>query len=208
MEEWGTRLLSPQRRTENWLHGWNGESVTELYPLFVQRLKDPDWCTAIEHAVYWSVRSDASQVGPDGGCILLQTTFERLAWQVLVIDKRSLSEEGFSRMQAADQVRLLLSACSIPLDIPPHLIEIQKAAKERNWRDGPQAFVETRNRLVHPPKKAGKSPGDWPTNEVYDLGKLYLDLLILSLCGYKGLYSDRTKPRHVRVTPDRVPWAS
>src|ERR1035437_3946331 len=61
------------------------------------RTRDPDWRATIEHAVYWNVRSETSLVDPDGGCILLQTTLERLAWQLLVIDGKSLSEDGFSR---------------------------------------------------------------------------------------------------------------
>ena len=171
------------------------------------RTRDPDWRATIEHAVYWNVRSETSLVDPDGGCILLQTTLERLAWQLLVIDGKSLSEDGFSKMQAADQLRLLLSMSSIPLEIPPRLTELQKAAKEFNWPDGPQAFVAIRNRLVHPPKTKGRQGRTWPYFEAYVLGKWYLDLVILSACKYEGLYANRTKiPRWVGEV-ERVPWS-
>src|ERR1035437_8444321 len=83
-------------------------------------------------------------------------------------------------MQAPDQLRLLLSMSSIPLEIPPRLTELQKAAKEFNWPDGPQAFVAIRNRLVHPPKTKGRQGRTWPYFEAYVLGKWYLDLVNLS----------------------------
>lgn len=208
MEEWGIRQVSPWHRGTNWLDECNGTCMVELYPLFVERMRDPDWCATIKQTIYWNHRSEMTFVGPDGGCILLQTVLERLAWQLFVIDKRSLSEEGFSKLPAADQLRLLISASSIPLEIPPQLTDLQKAAKEFNWNDGPQAFVTIRNRLVHPPKTKGSLGKEWPYYEAYLLGKWYLDLVILNTCKYKGLYANRTKiPRSVGEV-ERVPWAS
>lgn len=207
MEEWGTHLVSPWHRGKNWLDEHNGDCIAELYPLFVKRMKNPDWREAIEQSIYWNARSEMSFVGPDGGCILLQTVLERLAWQVLVIDKRSLSEDGFSKLPAADQLRLLLSTSSIPLEIPQHLTDLQKTAKERNWSDGPQAFVTVRNRLVHPPKAKMRRGKSWPYYEAYLLGKWYLDLVILSACQYKGLYANRTKIRRWVGEVEPVPWA-
>jgi hypothetical protein len=208
MEEWGIRQVSPWHRGKNWLDEHNGHCMAELYPLFVQRMKDPDWREAIEQSIYWNVRSEMSFVGPDGGCILLQTVLGRLAWQVLVIDKRSLSEDGFSKLPAADQLRLLLSACSIPLEIPQHLTDLQKMANEQNWSDGPRAFVAVRNRLVHPPKAKMRRGRSWPYYQAYLLGKWYLDLVILSTCQYKGLYANRTRIRRWIGEVEPVPWAS
>lgn len=208
MEEWGIRQVSPWHRGTNWLDECNGDCMVELYPLFVERMKDQGWHEAIGQAIYWNHRSEMTFVGPDGGCILVQTILERLAWQLLVIDRRSLSEVGFSKLPAADQLRLLASACSIPLEIPSQLTELQKAVKEFNWNDGPQAFVEIRNRLVHPPKKKGKRGKRYPYYEAYLLGKWYLDLVILSTCKYQGLYANRTKIPRWPGDVERVPWAS
>lgn len=208
MEEWGTRVVSPWHRGTNWLDELHGNCMVELFPLFVSRMKNLDWRDAIKHSVYWNVRSETSLVGPDGGCILLQTTLERLAWHVLVIERRSLSEDGFSKLQAADQLRLLLSACSIPLEIPQHLTDLQSLAKQLNWADGPQAFVTVRNRLVHPPNSKSRREKSWPYYEAHALGKWYLDLVVLSSCGYVGAYADRTKIHRRVGEVEPVPWAA
>lgn len=206
MEEWGTRMVSPWRRTTNWLDEHYGNGMVELFPGFVRRMADPDWKAALEYAIYWYIRSDTNFVGPDGACILLQAALERLAWHVLVRDRRSLSEHGFSKLPAADQLRLLLAALSVPLDMSAELDDLQATARELNWVDGPQAFVEIRNRLVHPPK-IGRTEKELPYYDAFQLAKWYVELVILSACGYTGKYSNRTRRNRWIGQVEPVPWA-
>jgi hypothetical protein len=206
MEEWGTRTLSRWFRGSNWLDEHHGKCMVELFPDFMQLvMKSPEWKDAIQVAIYWYVRADTNLVGPDGACVLLQAALERLAWHVLVRDRHSLSEDGFSKLPAADQLRLFLSALLIPLQLPAGLLKLNKAAKAFNWQDGPQAFVEIRNRIVHPPKGARQANG-LPYYDAYRLSKWYLELAILSACGYKGVYSNRTRERLWVGEVEPVPW--
>jgi len=206
MEELGTRKASPKKVSYNWLDFHHGDCMVELFPMFVGRMADPSWQEALRHALYWYVRADTNLVGPDGGCFLLQAALERLAWHVLVRDRQSLSEDGFSRLPAADQLRLLLSALDVPLAIPPGLAELAKVGRGFNWIDGPQAFVGVRNELVHPPKLK-KQPVKLPYYEAYTLGKWYVELILLSACGYRGKYSNRTNLRRSVGEVEDVPWA-
>lgn len=206
MEEWGTRKVSRWCRGSNWLDEHHGNCMVELFPGFMKLLaKSAEWKDAIQIATYWYIRADTNLVGPDGSCILLQAALERLAWHVLVRDRCSLSEDGFSRLTAADQLRLLLSALSIPLDLPPGLVDLCHAAKAATWSDGPQAFAGVRNRIVHPPKRGQQTTG-LPYYDAYRLAKWYLDLAILSLCGYQGVYSNQTKERRWTGQVEPVPW--
>lgn len=206
MEEWGTRTLSRWCHGSNWLDEHHGKCIVELFPDFMQLImKSPEWKDAIQVAIYWYVRADTNFVGPDGACVLLQAALERLAWHVLVRDQHSLSEDGFSKLPAADQLRLFLSMLSIPLQLPPGLLKLHKAAKAFNWQDGPQAFVEIRNRIVHPPK-GGRQASGLPYYDAYRLSKWYLELAILSACGYKGVYSNRTRERLWIGEVEPVPW--
>jgi len=205
MEELGTRKVSPKKVSSNWLDFHHGSCMVELFPQFAERMSDLSWQEALRHALYWYVRADTNLVGPDGGCFLLQAALERLAWHVLVRDRQSLSEDGFSRLPAADQLRLLLSALNVPLGIPKGLSELQQAGKALNWSDGPQAFVAVRNRLVHPPKPNRSSP-KLPYFEAYTLGKWYVELVLLSACAYKGKYSNRTKLHRWVGEVENVPW--
>jgi hypothetical protein len=129
MEELGTRKVSPKKVSSSWLDFHHGNCMIELFPRFVARLADLSWQEALRHALYWYVRADTNLVGPDGGCFLLQAALERLAWHLLVRDRKILSEDGFSRLPAADQLRLLLSALKVPLAIPPGLVEMEKSER-------------------------------------------------------------------------------
>lgn len=208
MEEWGNRQVSRWSIGSNWLDAHHGKCMVELFPGFMQLIAaSPDCKAAIEHAVYWYVRADTNLIGPDGACVLLQAALERFAWHVLVRERRSLSEDGFSKLPAADQLRLLLAALSIPLPLPPGLVELQRCAKDLNWVDGPQAFVEIRNRIVHPPKRAQQAKG-LPYYDAYRLAKWYLELVILSSCRYAGDYANQTLEHRWVGEVERVPWAS
>jgi hypothetical protein len=99
MEEWGTRQVSRWSIGTNWLDAHHGKCMVELFPGFMKLMAaSEDWKAAIHHAVYWYVRADVNLIGPDGACVLLQAALERLAWHVLVRERRSLSEEGFSKL--------------------------------------------------------------------------------------------------------------
>jgi hypothetical protein len=141
--------------------------------------------------------------------ILVQAALERLSWELLVRHKEILSADGFSRLPAADQIRLLLAQCSIPLSVPAALEEIIAAARQFNWNDGPQALVETRNKVIHPPKKEGagqKTKTVRPELPIYEaclLGQWYLELVLLRLFDFTGRYLNRT--RKWQCTDD-VPW--
>jgi hypothetical protein len=206
MEEWGTRKVSPWKRTSNWLDEHHGEGMVELFPGFVERMSDPDWRDAIEHAIYWYIRADTSLVGADGACILLQAALERLAWHVLVRDRRSVSEDGFHKLPAADQLRLLLTIMAIPLALPEEMCDLQERAREFNWTDGPQAFVDVRNRLVHPPKK-GRIEKGLPYYDAFRLAKWYVELILLKACNYSGVYSNRTRKHRAIGQVEPVPWS-
>ncbi len=208
MEEWGTGLLSSWTRGSNWLDEHHGTGMIELFPKFTKLVRSSDeWRKTIKQLIYWDVRSDTNLVGPDGSCILLQAALEHLAWQVLVRQKKSLSEDGFAKLPAADQLRLLLSTLSVPIGLPQDFTEVQALAKEFNWIDGPQAFVEIRNRLVHPPKNKNQNKR-LPYYEAYLIGKWYLELAVLSSCGYTGVYSNRTHKMRSVGDVERVPWSS
>lgn len=206
MEELGTRKVSPQKVSYNWLDYHHGGCMVDLFPKFIDLVADHSWHEALRHALYWYVRADTNLVGPDGACFLLQAALERLAWHVLVRDRQSLSEDGFSRLPAADQLRLLLSVMNVPLAIPPGLTELQQVGKGLNWNDGPQAFVGVRNELVHPPKLKRKAVR-LPYYEAYTLGKWYVELVLLSACGYKGKCSNRTNLRRTVGQVEDVPWS-
>ena len=67
--------------------------------------------------------------------------------------------------------------------------------KKFNW-DGPQAFSEVRNFLVHPGQKRkrfAKIRSPLPLAEVWKPGLWYIELVLLNFFGHTGAYAERFK---------------
>jgi hypothetical protein len=205
MEQWGTGRVSPWRDPSSWIDEHHGSPILELFQPFYEKLADETWKDALSHVVYWFQRAKTDSAGADGGCILLQASLERFAWHLLVREKASLSERAFDKLSAASRLRLMLDALAIPTAIPPGLQQLGAYAQPKNL-DGPEVLTFIRNRLVHPPKPTAVGE-KVPYYEAYSLAKWYLELAVLSVCGYKGEYSNRTRLRRWVGQVERVPWA-
>ena len=155
---------------------------------------------------YWYVLANDGASGIDASIILAQAALERLCWTVYVGTNGGLSKAGFKRLPAADQLRLLLARAGMPLSIPDELQELRKLARKSNW-DGADAFVNLRNSLVHPgqTKEADFYAGNVGL-EAWHLGMWYLELILLHLFDYNGVYSLRLKPGGWVGDVENVPW--
>lgn len=210
-EEWREWKTERWRRVGSWFNTLSCTGLVGAFPGFIERLNDETWKEPVELAINWYVESNMCAGGVEGGTIMVQAAFELLAWTLLVEDRKVLSEDGFQKIPASDKLRLLLSACGIPLLIPASMDELSKVASEFNWQDGPQAITEVRNALVHAsPKKRKKVLGGdaGVRHEAWWLGLWYLELVLLWLTGFREQYSNRLirngwKGQEVEL----VPWA-
>jgi len=205
MEQWGTGKVSPWRDPSSWVDEHHGGPILELFQPFCEKLADETWKDALSHVVYWFQRAKTDSAGADGGCILLQASLERFSWHLLVREQKLLSEKSFNKLSASGRLRLMLDALAIPTVIPPGLQELGMYAQPKNL-DGPAILTFIRNRLVHPPKPTPVQD-KVPYYEAYCLAKWYLELAVLSVCGYKGEYSNRTRFRRWVGQVEKVPWA-
>lgn len=165
-------------------------------------------------ALHWYVEANMCAGGVEGAVVLAQTSFELLAWTLLVEERRVLSEESFQpgKLPAMDKLRLLISACGIPLDIPSSLTQLVAFGKANGCSDGPQTLTQVRNTLVHSnPKKRRKlfDADSQVREEASDLSLWYLELIFLYLFGYRGEYSNRLRSGCWKGEEvETVPWAS
>jgi hypothetical protein len=204
MEQWGTGKVSPWRDPSSWLDNHHGEPIVELFDPFFKKLADPGWRDALSHVVYWFQRAETDSAGADGACILLQASLERFAWHLLVRERGSFSESAFNKLPAAKRLRLMLTALAIPTAVPEGLRQLKSYARAKNL-DGPEIFTFIRNRLVHPPKPSTVQERV-PYYEAYGLAKWYLELAVLSVCGFRGKYSNRTRSSRWVGQVENVPW--
>jgi hypothetical protein len=206
VDEWGISRVGPQDELSGCLDRYQIAALGELHPLFMRRMEDEAWADTVGHVIYWLRRSSLESAGPDGGIILLQATLERFAWHLLVREQEALSEPGFSRLTAADQLRLMLNALSLPKQVPAGLEELVTFAKA-NGLDAAEAFTRVRNRIVHPPKLRAKDEL-LPYYDAYLLGRWYAELAVLASCGYRGKYSNRTRKEQWVGQTEDVPWVN
>lgn len=211
-EEWRDWKIDRFLPVHRWINEFSTESLSTSFPGFLSRSTDEIWGEPIRLSLWWYMECNKHAGGLEGSMILAQSAFELLAWTLLVEDCRILSEDGLEKLPASDKLRLLLSQCKIPLAVPAQLIELQKLSKEHNWADGPHAVTEMRNSLVHPkPKKRRRVLDAEPIAifEAWNLATWYLELVLLWLFEYKGLYTNRLMRECSREEAvEQVPWAT
>lgn len=204
-EQWGNPLVERHRPVFSWFDVQHPQALSTVFPGFWQKWKDDTWTATLSDVIYWYCRSNSALSGTDGSLILAQTGLERLAWMYLVESKKSLSQDGFGKLPAADQIRLLLSQCGIPLGVPPTLPALSTLSRKYNL-DGPGAITEVRNSIVHPkPKRVLDASA--AIVETWRLSLWYFELVLLSLFGYSGEYGNRLRDRSVGEI-EKVPWAT
>jgi hypothetical protein len=207
-KQWNFRWCS---HVGMWMNRQNSDFLEKTLPGYWDRYKDSLWGDAIKLALAWYLESNRRASGMEASIILGQTALELLGWTTLVEDNKSISNQGFMDLPAADKIRLLLVNNYVPLGIPVHLVELGKAAKAYNWADGPECLVGVRNALVHPQLKNRKKIQSISASalyEVWNLGLWYLDLIFLRLFGYTAVYSNRLKRQCTYdETLEGVPWA-
>jgi len=123
---------------------------------------------------------------------------------------QKFSRTQFKKMKARGQISELLKTCGIPLTIPAHLSNLQAAGTLLGASDGPGEIVRIRNALVHPEEKnrAVISSTDAASRvEASELGLWYLEMVLLRLFGYNGVYYRRGLTGRLDEVREKVPWA-
>ncbi len=208
---WRCLRIDADAAHRSWFNQLSSEGFS-AFPGLVARLGDPTWNEPVRHALHWYIVCNKPRpVSIEGAIVLQQAAFELLAWTLLVEDHRVPSEDGIQKLPASDRIRLMLSTCDIPLDIPPDLSDLVNVAKAENWQDGPRATTEIRNAIVHAsPKKRARILAHGPNarTDAWTLGQWYLELVLLHLFGYTGHYSNRLRRSGWRGTEvEPIPWA-
>jgi hypothetical protein len=206
-EEFGVRRVSAWKYVRSCFDPHHTGMLAALFLGFNNRMKDPLWSEDMLHAVYWYLESNAHVGGTDGSLMLGQVGLELLSWNYLVEDKENLTPNGFNKLDASDQFRLLISLCGIPLDVPAALTHLDRFAKAENF-DGPGAITDIRNKIVHPGKRSKKPrPATMEIYEARELALWYIELVLLHLFQYRDIYASRVSGARWAGEVGRVPWA-
>jgi len=194
----------------SWFPRLHPEEMTTAWYGFSQRWRSADWQYSLKIAVHWYVEANSGAGAIEGSIVLTQTALELLGWAFLVEDQNLFSTKDFKKFTGAEKIRSLLRHLRIPERIPSELKSLQAASTAFKVSDGPGVVVAIRNGIVHPRKAKRDSVAStlprarW---EAMQLGLWFLELAILHLSSYAGVYYNRLKKGYPSGVVEKVPWA-
>jgi hypothetical protein len=224
-QHWDSRAGLSWRGVSSWFPECENGVLAQLLPGFLKWWRSWDEDIA-NTALHWYLESNINAGALEGSIVLTQVALDLIAWTLFVEQEEVFSKTAFNNFKASDQLRKLLSKFKISTKLPPdweaesipelykhfaqqpqllqNLVEMSKK-DENKWVDGPDAFIKFRDGIVHAKKREiVLNAESGATYEVCCLGRWYLELVLLALCGYQGKYVNRLLiPRQ---SPEFVPW--
>jgi hypothetical protein len=206
---WRIPRITPWRYVDTWFPYRTSEDLNGISQVllgFMEKCEDPAWHDPIISAIHWYVEANLNAGAVEGAIVLGSSALKLLAWMYLVNGVNRLTSANFNGNKAEDNLRVLLTEMQIPIVIPSELTELQI----HHFKDGPEALVKLRNRIVHPPSRTGQQYiTQYPfelRQQGRDLTMWYLEMVLLRLFSYEGAYYKRFLkgfPSDVRAM---VPW--
>jgi hypothetical protein len=213
-QQWNTKNITSWKYTEHW---FPHQEPTELQNLstafdgFLKRWTSPIWNDPIKIAIHWYVEANIGAGGEEGGVVLAQTALELLSWMYLVEDSSTskYSSSAFDKGSAAEKIKELMSELKIPSVIPTEFTELQNEAQQSAINNGIDILVKLRNGVVHPKYSKRSAVLQMSLDSRHEAKQLilwYLELILLAILGYRGLYYRRYIKDYYSKSLAKVPW--
>ncbi len=223
-ESWQYYNLQPFQQCSSWFPTQKPKEVEYLFSRFMDIWKD-NYQESISILIYWYVESN--QVLSPQSLLMAQSALELLSWIFVthgIITNNQFSEDlkAFNNVAASEKLRILMSWCSLPLDLPDNyqssglllneiheILEKDKTQGDK-LKDIPGCLANIRNRLAHPPRQKTKQQitvyNTQAKIEATRLSLWYLELCLLHWFGYQGEYSNRLLKTKNSGDYEKVPW--
>ena len=200
-EEWGVTKVQPWKGHRSCLDIRNGATLEDLFVGFLGYFRALPQDSRTHSALEWYLESNA-QEALHTSIVLNQAALERLT--VETVGERARAKIGAkTREERGDWIARALRKVQADVGIPA---PFEEALGTRSFEHGPHALVDLRNDLVHRKMKNGILCSE-AQRQATELGLWYVELLLLRLFGYSGLYSNRLTRKWTGDT-EPVPWAS
>lgn len=206
-QEWSeAKTASSWQNVNSWAWGVNATNFVKAFPGFWSWWHT--WSESARRIIYWYVECNTQAGAIEGSCVLEQATLELIAWMYLEADFKS-NQKQFKH--PSQKLNHLLFKLDIPQEIPSDLTKLASLARQRIWDDnGALIFVKVRNNITHSDPGNQDRLRDISVDariEAWELGLWYLELILLRLFDYQGVYFNRLR-RGVRYFGDLdlVPW--
>jgi hypothetical protein len=205
------RRLDAHQTRMTWFSKFLSDALGELLDGFCDRWEDEDQREALCQSIGWYLEANGGTPTLQSRLILAQVALELMAHEVLT-DNDGNEPEG----RASKIISELLDHFGIPTHVPQELELLRNLASVPTLKDnpssqdltGPETVVRIRNAVVHSKRAKRKKRRVLDTKEYVEAWRLsiwYLEMVILSWCGYDGEYSSRLETGW-QGEHDTVPW--
>ena len=222
---WGSNTCETWQNNCSWFPNFERDSLTISFPGFSDLYSE--WDKSLKIVLNEYLESNANGRFNENSIVQIQIALELISWKVLVQEKRVLSKTQFKKISASDKIRKLLFQYNIPTQIPPECFDFRLPNSPRDpskliqdlqafsqslnpqWLDGPHAFTDIRNSIIHPEKSSRFDSASFDVLfQIRFLGIWYLEMVLLARTNYTGCYGNRLFiGRHTR-NYDRLPWTN
>jgi hypothetical protein len=219
-EQWKDPFVQPWKYRASWLPEHKMQEIPKIFPRFVSWWKD--WGQVARTTINMYTESNHNDFG-DIGIILSQSLLELIA-RVVLVEKKSIiaasryDNRGRESLSPADKISLLLKELSISDSFPPSHVNaindlVQFAVenipeldrKNKSASEAVIVFTKIRNDITHAKKKY--APSDRVFYDTTSLGLWYVEMVILAILEYDGVYCNRLRKSKWAGEYDSVPWA-
>jgi len=208
-EKWYDYTANPTDQYKgvlSWPQESNIDGLNELWQNFYSLWKNEENRDFLTTVIHWYNEANSNSGHAQGSIIMTQTALELIYNWLLIENKKMLIGKDSENISASNKIRLLLSQLNAEQEIPNAFIELKALPK---IIDGPDAFVQIRNAIVHSQEEKRKRLSEMPVKAIFQarhLGIWYLELSLLYLLNFKAKYSNRTLINDKSGCEVQVPW--
>jgi hypothetical protein len=188
------------------------DGIQDLWINFKETWENESSNNFLDTVIHWYLEANYRSGGIQGAMIMAQAGLELLYNYIVVEQKGIILGKDSENIKAANKIRILLSQIQVENLIPSNLIHLKSFIESRkDCTDGADALVYIRNSMVHGQQKKrddlNKIAGA-VLNEALELALWYIELSILSVLKYEGVYYNRClKKGYNSESEELVPWA-
>lgn len=200
-----TYAFLPSWTYKNEVNGLN--EIWQEFSIMWTNNEDRD---VIKTAIHWYLECNKNSGFVEGSIIMAQTALELLYNWFIVENKRLIIGKDSENISAANKIRLLISQLDIAYDVPAKFSSLKKYLISEKLIDAPEAVIQIRNAIVHSQedkRKKLKDIEDQAKSQVLQLCIWYIELALLKVLKYNGIYSNRCSLKQsMSGKVELVPW--
>ena len=203
-ERWGVSNVETWKAYRSWFDVQNGQILEDVFPGFWAQYRGFQQDERTRIALEWYLESNA-QKALHSSIVLSQAALERLSF-LQVGGRLTAKQMGRKdRETEGEWIARALAQAGVDCRIPQSCPALEQLRRANGFDHGPHTIVKIRNDLIHQDMSHGILSVD-VYRQARTLGLWYVEMLLLKLFDYNGIYADRlTQQWRGQVEP--VPWA-